>query len=48
MKQSLQNKNSPVTVSVHILQTAIYIRQIAISQYSAEYYFKFYMYRLFY
>ena len=26
MKQTLQNKNSPVTVSVHVLQTAIYIR----------------------
>jgi len=26
VKETPQNKNSPVTVSVHVLQTAIYIR----------------------
>jgi len=43
MKQTPQNKNSPVTVSVHVLQTAIY-RTFDRLQYSAEYYFKFYKY----
>jgi len=30
VKQTPQNKNSPVTMSMHVLQTAIYIQQIAI------------------
>jgi len=48
MKQTPQNKNSPVTMSVCACSSDSHKNTFDRSQYSAENYFKFYLYSLFY